>query len=246
MLLRPLAILLALSLLFVAAPPAAAQHGAGVTPVLERARAAMGGTRAWNALRGFHEAGTDDGRPYQHWVDTLRWGERIETGAGAGKVVQGYNGYGLWWLPLSTPHPPGSDQELMARARSDAYFAGYGFMFIGRFDQRTSYLGVRPSGGKSFDVVRAQPAGGEPRELWFDRKTGLLTRIVDGRAAQPRTVELSDYRRAGGGLLLPFMVTTYGEGRAQPVVRKLERIETLTPDRAMFSLPAAAAPARKP
>lgn len=225
-----------------AVPTAAlAQHGPGVQTVLERARAAMGGGRAWNGVRGLHEVGTEGGRPYERWVDFLRWGERVETGAGAAKVVQGYNGYGLWWLPLTTPWPPGTQAELMARARSDAFFAAYGYFFTGRFDMRSTLLGVRPSGGRSFDVVRIHPEFGEPREVWFDRKTGLPGRIVDGRSSQPRTLELSDYQRAGR-LMLPFRTTTYGAGLAKPLERRLDKIEALAPDRAMFSLPRADAP----
>lgn len=217
---------------------AAAQHGTGVGAVLERARAAMGGGRAWNAIRGLHEVGTEGGRPYERWLDFLRWGERVETGAGPGKVIQGYNGYGLWWLPLSTPWPPGTQQELLARARSDAFFGAYGYLFNGRFDMRSTLLGVRTGGGRSFDVVRVHPEYGEPRELWFDRRTDLLGRIVDGRAQQPRTLEVSDYRRVGR-VMLPFHVTTTGGGLAQPLERQLEKVEIVTPDRALFSLPAA-------
>jgi hypothetical protein len=217
---------------------AAAQHGAGVGRVLERARQASGGGSAWNALRGYHEVGVENGKPYARWVDGLRWGERIEVGANKDKVTQGYNGFGVWWLPLSTPRPPGSgsDQEILARARSDAFFAAYGYYFTGRFDLRSTYLGARPSGGKSYEVVRIQPVGGEPRELWFDRGTGLLGRIVEGRTAAPRTIELSDYREVGR-LKLPFTTKIYGGGLAQPLERRLERIELLAPDRALFSLP---------
>ena len=206
--------------------------------MLERAQQATGGVGAWNSLRGYHEVGVENGRSYARWVDALRWGERIEIGTGPQKVTQGYNGFGLWWLPLSTPRPPGSgsDQEILARARSDAFFAAYGHYFTGRFDVRSSYLGVRPSGGKSFEVVRIQPVGGEPRELWFDRSTGLLGRMVEGRTNAPRTVEFSDYREVGR-IKLPFVATTYGEGRAQPSERRLEKIELVTPDRALFSLP---------
>jgi hypothetical protein len=234
----------AFALLFAvsAATPAAAQHGAGVQSVLQRARAATGGG-AWNAARGYHEMGVENGRPYERWVDMVRWGERVEAGAPPTRVVQGYNGFGLWWLPLSTPRPPGTEAELLRRARSDAYFAAYGYFFTGRFDVRSSALGVRPSGGRPYDVVRIQPAGGDARELWFDRATGRLGRIVE-TGPQPRIVEFSDYRRVGR-LTLPFQVTTYGQGRAKPDERRLERIEVTSPDRAMFSLPRPPGPDRR-
>lgn len=233
--------LLILPALAAAPGVALAQHGPGVGGVLERMRGATGGARAWNAVRGLHEVGTEGGRPYERWIDFLRWGERVETGVGTAKVIQGYNGYGLWWLPLSTPWPAGTQQELLARARSDAFFGAHGYLFTGRFDMRSSLLGVRPSGGRSFDVVRVHPEFGEPRELWFDRRTGLLGRMVDGRSSQPRTLEFSDYRKAGR-LTLPFHVVTTGGGLSQPLERQLEKIEAVAPDRALFSLPREGAP----
>ncbi|MDZ4374579.1 MAG: hypothetical protein U1C74_24595 [Phenylobacterium sp.] len=220
-----------------AAPTAAqAQYGPGVPAVLERARAAMGGNAAWAAVRGFHETGSEGGQPYQRWIDTLRYGERTEIGTGPQRFVQGYNGYGAWWLPYGRARPPGSDAELMARARSEAFFGAYGYLFPGRFDFRSTFLGVRPSGGKSFNVIRVHPEAGAPREIWFDRATGLPGRMVEGRAAETLTLEFADYRRVGR-LMLPFHVTATGAGRTRPVERRLERIEVVAPDRALFSLP---------
>ena len=48
-----------------------------------------------------------------------------------------------------------------------------------------------------FDVVEVKPYGGKARELWFDRRSHLLGRIVDRSGPRPVTVSLSDYRRVG-------------------------------------------------
>ncbi|WP_337187600.1 hypothetical protein [Phenylobacterium sp.] len=228
--------LLAILLLLAAPAAAVAQYGPGVPAVVDKARSAMGGSAAWAGVRGFHETGAEGGQPYQRWIDTLRYGERTEVGTGPQQFVQGYNGYGAWWQPFGRARPPGSDAELMARARSEAFFGAYGYLFPGRFDFRSTYLGVRPSGGKSFDVVRVHPEAGAPREVWFDRATGLPGRMVEGRGGETLTLEFGDYRRVGR-LMLPFLVTATGAGRPKPVERRLEKIEAVTPDRALFSLP---------
>lgn len=231
-----LSFLIVLAAVSTRAGEAAAQHAPAVQGVLDRARAASG-ARAWAGLRGLHEVGTENGVPYQRWVDAVRYGERLETGPrGAGWVARGYNGYGAWWLPGRPRDETRPYREVLAGARTEAFLAAYGYYFPGRFDLRSGYVGAREAGGGQFTVVWVQPAGGQARDLWFDRRTGLLGRIVERGVPNPRTLELSDYRRVGR-LLLPFRQVTYGGGLARPVERVASRIEAVTPDRALFSLP---------
>jgi hypothetical protein len=206
----------------------------GAQQVLVRARAASGGA-AWNKLPGLHETGAENGAAYERWVDALRYGDRLSVSAPAERR-QGYNGFGIWWRPEAARTDMGPDREVLARARSDAFFAAYGYYFSGRFDQRNGYVGEREAAGRRFTVIWVQPAGGEARDLWFDQGTGLLSRMVDRTGQRPRTVELSDYRRVGK-LLLPFRQVTYGGDLAKPRERRIDRIEAIAPDRALFSLP---------
>lgn len=226
---------LVLCLLLFSAGPVLAQHAPGVQGVVDRARAASGGA-AWSGVRGLHETGAENGAPYERWVDALRWGDRLTLKTPNGERRQGYNGFGAWWRPNGTRNETGTDREVLARARSEAFFAAYGYYFPGRFDLRSAYVGVRESGGRKFTVIWVQPAGGEPRDLWFDQRTGLLARMVERSRPKPRTVEFSDYRRVGR-LLLPFKQVIYGDELAKPLERVIERIETSAPDRALFSLP---------
>jgi hypothetical protein len=150
--------------------------------------------------------------------------------------VQGYNGAGEWRI-LPSGTPTGSiAPDVLARIRSDAFFGVFGFYFPSRFDVRGSHLGVRQHDGRSFDVLRLQPAGGAPRELWFDRESALLTRIVDQSGGRSMTVELSDYRRTGK-VKTPFLYVASGGDLAQPRVRKVESVDFKPADRALFSLP---------
>ena len=173
---------------------------------------------------------------------------RVETPApGGGELVQAYNGAAEWRV-LSGGVLTGSDQgEFAAKVRSEAFFGVYGYFYPSRYDLRSSHQGVRERGGRSFDVLRVQPAGGVPRELWFDRRTGLLGVMVETLNGEQLTTELSDYRKVGQ-VSFPFKLTIYEQGSAQPRVRTLKSIDFRPVGRDIFSLPPpkTAAPAKRP
>lgn len=214
---------------------AQAQSSPAAQRVLDRARAASGGA-AWNKLRGLHETGQDGGQRYERWSDPVRYGARTETHTPAGKQVQGYNGAGEWRILANGVVTGSTDRNVLAEVRSDAFFGAYGYFYPSRFDVRGSLLGVRESQGRSFDVVRLEPAGGKARQLWFDRKTGLLGQMVEDEGGKPLTVEVSDYRRVGG-VLTPFKFNTYGGALPRPRERVVEAVDFRAADRDLFSLP---------
>jgi hypothetical protein len=238
-LLRSLLVCLSAAALFAGAP-AAAQNAPAAQRVLDRARAASGGA-GWNLIRGVHETGQDAGQPYEAWFDPLRFGLRIETRTPAGKLVQGYNGQGEWRILANGLTTGSVDRAVLAQTRSDAFFGAFGWFYPSRFDVRSTYVGVRQSQGRAFNVLRVQPLGGQPRELWFDRKTGLLGRMVEGAGAKPMTVEFSDYRKVGP-VLVPFRAIALGANLASPRERRRESVDFRPADRALFSLPAPARP----
>ncbi|MFN3514783.1 MAG: hypothetical protein ACK41C_17190 [Phenylobacterium sp.] len=216
--------------------PAHAQNSPEAQRVFDRARLAMGGPAAWNALRGLHETGKVAGRPYHRWVDPLRYGIRTETHLPEGLFVEAYNGAGEWRILPDGIVTGSVEREVMAEVRSDAFFGAYGYFFPSRFDLRSTHEGVRQAGGRSFDVLRVQPAGGEPRDLWFDRGTGLLGFVIDETGPKQGRTELMDYRRVGQ-VLIPFRAVAHGGGRPRGEERVLERIVFPTADRNLFSLP---------
>jgi len=228
----------ALAALVLLAPPAAAQNSAAAQRVLDRARAASGGA-GWNALRAVHQAGKEDDAPFERWCDPVRYGVRTETGAGGGRHVEGYNGAADWRVLASGLVVGSSERAILVEVRSDAFFCAHAHFFPSRFDLRSSHLGARESGGRAYDVLRVHPAGGEPRDLWFDRRTGMLGVVVDETGPRQGRTELSDYRRVGS-VLMPFLSTTYGGGRSHPQVRALERVDLSPVERSLFSAPPAA------
>ncbi|MDP3658825.1 hypothetical protein [Phenylobacterium sp.] len=222
------------------AAPAEAQNSPAAQRVFNKARAASGG-QGWNALRGLHEVGEEGGARYERWVDPVRYGARTETMTGGGKLVQGYNGAGEWRIMPNGVETGSPDPAVVARVRTDAFLAAYAYFYPSRFDLRSSHIGARESRGRSYDVLRVQPAGGQPRELWFDRKTGLLGQIVDESGGQRTTMELSDYRRVGP-VMIAFAATTTGGGLTAPRLRKVESVDFRAADRNLFSLPRRATP----
>jgi hypothetical protein len=203
---------------------------------LARGRAAAGG-KGWEYLRGWHEVGRDVGPSggavaYEAWYDPVRYGMRIERQDGTGKDIHGFNGLGAWRITAGGQITGTDAPAAVGQARSEAFFGTQGFYFSGRFDAAGRYVGVRRLGGKSFEVVEVKPWNGEARELWFDKKTGLLAR----EAAHGVTTEFSDYRKVGPVKVAFRAVTDDGTpgGRHERVIAS---VDFRPADRAMFSLP---------
>jgi hypothetical protein len=216
--------------------PALQGYSRDAQRVLAAARAASGGS-GWNLLRGWHETGHEGAQHYEAWFDTLRYGMRIETRDAAGAVsAQGFNGQGFWRISPAGQSSGVDDRAEVAQARTAAFLGASGFFYTGRFDAHGELAGVRQAHGRAFDVVRVQPWDGAPCELWFDRASHLLARIVSRSGAQAVTTELSDYRKVGP-IRVAFHVTVQGPGPAVTQDRRLDAVVFSVPDRALFSLP---------
>ena len=201
--------------------------------ILTQARAASGGD-AWSTLRGWHELGRDDATTYEAWFDPLRYGMRVETQELVGKRVHGFNGQGDWQILPDGTTLTDDDAAGVAGTRTQAFFGAAGYFHRARFDAQGEVLNLRQGSGQAFDVVLVKPWGGNARELWFDRRTHLLARMVDRSGPKPRTLQLSDYRRVGP-IMVAFQTTTdSGDSLTQ---RRLDSVVFTPCDRALFSLP---------
>ena len=212
-------------------------YSVGAQQILARARQASGGA-GWALLRGWHETGHIGGpsgpQAYESWFDTLRYGSRIETHGPDGLSVRGFNGQGGWRIAPNGVSTPIDDHAQAAAIRTEAFLGGGGMFYTSRFDAHGETIGTRGLRGKTFEVISVSPWSGAPRELWFDRRTHLLARIVDRTTAQPVTIELSDYRKVGP-LLVAFHAHT--EGAGPPQDRQIDTVTFAPADRALFSLP---------
>lgn len=207
--------------------------------VLAEARKASGGA-GWNLLRGIHETGhqTAPGGDirFETWVDPLRYGMRTETHEAAGVRIEGFNGQGDWRISPDGKTVAIDDHAAVQKLRTETFLAAGGVFYTSRFEARAELIGVRSSGKHSFDVLNVQPWAGTPRELWFDRGSHLLTRIVDRTGAQAVTTELSDYRSVGP-VKIAFHTTIRGPGAGDVADRQLDSVIFTPADRSLFSLP---------
>jgi hypothetical protein len=221
--------------LVLASLASSAQAAIGYSPtaqrVLGQARAAVGGA-GWNLLRGWHETGRRDGRPYEAWLDPVRYGLRTEIHEADGVAVHGFNGGGDWRISTGGQVTGADVSTRVSEGRTEAFFETRGYFYPGRFDAHADLVGVRSFKGRSFDVVRVKPWGGTARELWFDRRTHLLARQVDRSGGKPAVLAFSDYRKVGP-VRIAFRVTDEATGQ----VRELDAVDFAPSDRSRFSLP---------
>ncbi len=207
--------------------------------VLAEARKASGGA-GWNLLRGIHVSGHEKAAAgdirFETWVDPLRYGMRTETHQAAGVLTEGFNGQGDWRILPDGKTVAIDDHAAVGKLRTEAFLAAGGIVYTSRFEAHGELIGVKTNGGKSFDVLNVEPWGGSPRELWFDRSTHLLARIVDRTGAQAVTTELSDYRKVGP-VRIAFHTLVRGPSAGAVQDRQLDSVIFTPADRSLFSLP---------
>ena len=108
-------------------------------------------------------------------------------------------------------------------ATTGMWLARRGYLRPDAEGARVEFLGVERTQGDTFDKLRTTPRDGQPVELWFDRKTGLLCRSVWQMPISTKTIRYENYHRAAG-LLLPFKVTE-DQNSENPDITLVERVE---------------------
>jgi hypothetical protein len=101
-----------------------------------------------------------------------------------------------------------------------------------RFPAVFRLLGPRDHQGRRYDVVAVTPEGGDDAELWVDRETHRVARMVAG----PEQAELSDYR-VFSGVCTPTLGRQGDGDPAHTIVLHVERVETGPVDPARFAPP---------
>ncbi|HEV3154464.1 MAG TPA: aspartyl protease family protein [Candidatus Baltobacteraceae bacterium] len=118
----------------------------------------------------------------------------------------GYDGTSVWsrdysGLVADDGSVAGRSQEI-----NTAYVGAYGPWMPNAAGAEVHFEGVRSSGSRSYDLLRAVPPGSRVAiDLWFDSRTHLLNRWVQRIGPLVQTTTFADYRRTGG-LLVPRAV----------------------------------------
>ncbi|HEY3812904.1 MAG TPA: hypothetical protein VGL66_06735 [Caulobacteraceae bacterium] len=168
--------------------------------VLRAAKATVGG-KALDALTGSYEEGKHGTTAYKTWLNYRRYGMKGESLHDGVATASGFNGSVQWRVSGDGKLSVGQDAAAKREAITTAYFSNNGFFYPDRFPAHVSYLRKASYEGRSFDVIEADPEGGRGAQLWFDRKTHLLGRIVDDKGSPPVAVDISDYRHVGKTLV---------------------------------------------
>lgn len=92
------------------------------------------------------------------------------------------------------------------------WLARRGFLQADADGARLEYLRPLANEGQSYEILRATPANGQPVELWFDAKTGLLARSVWLMQIDTFTIRYEDYHPVGGTLVPYRIVNKEGDG----------------------------------
>lgn len=225
--------------LFAAAALAAATPNTDVeaAALLAQMRAACGGA-AWDRVEGWHETGTVDlpgrpGIPYETF-HSMREPTMVTRNRIEGQIVRqsGYDGSVGWRAGADGQVQVERDPAMLRRMRRDAYLSSFGWFLPDRMPADFVLAGVETRDGRTFDVLRITAEGADSFDLWVDRATRRVGRIVAG----DEYAELSDYREFDG----ICTATTGRQGDGDPaheIVLHVETVETGPVDASVFEPP---------
>lgn len=177
--------------------------------VIAASKRASGG-KNWDIVQGCHEEGLrgDGGITYTTRFSLEKYGMRVDSRQGDKGRSMGFDGK-VRWQSMGGKTDIRADPDSISEAILTNYLSINGFFFPDRFPATVKYLRKAAAAGDTFDVVEIAPQGGRPIEVWFDRGTHLIRRVVDTKGTPPVTVEASDYRRVGG-LMIAYRLNILG------------------------------------
>jgi photosynthetic reaction center cytochrome c subunit len=195
--------------------------------ILDKYLQAVGGAAAVQRITSRVEKGTfisgDSRLPYEIYSKAPDKRAAI-THQPDGDTISVVNGTSAW-LEINAPSPPGRDliPSEIAAARLDA-----DLKFAVNAKQSLQGLRVLPPekiDGKEMYVVSGKPENMRPMRLYFDKQSGLLTRVVRYTEVplgfSPVQVDYADYRDVDG-VKIPFRRT-----QARPNGRSIVQIDTV-------------------
>jgi len=124
----------------------------------------------------------------------------------------GFDGKTAWWRDASGAITPEAGGDVRQLAVNEAYRDGNLWWRADRGGARIEVPTSQSSGGATDEVLKISPVGGKPFEAWFDAKSHLLSRIVEGQGSQTNTTDFSDYRPIGGVMIAAKQTVDDGTG----------------------------------
>lgn len=206
--------------------------------VIAAAKLATGGT-AWDKPQGCFEEGThgDGSIVYRTRFSLHGYGMRVDSARGSNNRAMGFNGKARWQTAPDGKVVATSDPASLQEAIVTNYLSANGFFFPDRFPAKVEYLRSAKDGDRQFDVIEITPDGGRALEIWFDRLTHLIQRVVDTHGSPAVRVEASDYRRVNG-LTVAYKLDVHGPDGALADRGALTAFRCGDIDSAVFAPPA--------
>jgi hypothetical protein len=95
--------------------------------------------------------------------------------------------------------------------------------------ERLRVRGIERIGDREAYLVTGAPQGGRPEQFYFDTQSGLMVRYQKNSPTAignaPFATDYSDYRDAGNGVKLPFVVNIVGPSRPDCATITVEKVQ---------------------
>jgi hypothetical protein len=186
--------------------------------------------------------GVEESRARGHSVERYRFPDRVRVDFSFGEetVTQLYDGLEAWMFQGGRPSKA-PDYLSESLRRSVKHFPSV--LLPVALDERSILGAVAPGrlkGRETLALTLTDPEGDQSR-LWFDRDTGLLTRIdyalFSSLGSDSMRVEMSDYREVDGIQTAFSAVIWYNGEKAQETRVTAARYDPPLPD-SLFTAPA--------
>jgi hypothetical protein len=179
------------------------------TAAVSSVKQAMGGAR-WDEIRTLHargraEIGELQGE-YETWLDLPRQWSYTDMrfshpAVGDVRSTTGWNGSVSWSADQTGDVCVEESLEARRGAAIDAYLESFAYLL-----KSTPPESVKlKSGRQRFHILLITPPEASPFELWMDRTTGRIARLVRLTGVDRDVTTYADFRDSGG-LLLPFHI----------------------------------------
>ena len=178
---------------------------AEITPaaqeVVDRYVEATGGRAALEAERGTHAFGRIETiklkGTIEQWTQTPdKFAVRIRLGSL--RLRTGTDGWSGWETDLASKHVRVLEGKDLERLQSEAWFQNEMWARDDQGGGRVSYVSTSFGGRRIFHCLDATPPVGAARRMWFDGKTGLITRMVARVDQNESVLFYSEYGSFGG------------------------------------------------
>jgi hypothetical protein len=164
-----------------------------------------------------------------------RFVDRYELGPATG--ANGFDGEKAWSQDASGQVRVDDGAESRLIAANEAYRRSFSY-WTARRPGRIESIGEQRDGALHFDVVRINPEGGRPFDLWIDSTTHLIARLVEKGATRTNTTYFTDYREVQGVTVAHAIRISQGDPKYDDALQ-IESIRFNEPvETARFAMPA--------